>query len=86
VFTRRRKRDNSIRYVLSPGSVDAMVVGFEKLFEIDDFAARVKKVPKTRIWRSIIDHLIYLNRTPPHKIKFFSNSCHELTRKGTNYF
>jgi hypothetical protein len=25
--------------------VDAMVVGFEKIEEIDDFAARVRKVP-----------------------------------------
>ncbi len=38
------KRDNSIRYVLGLGCVDAMVVGFEKLEEIDDFAARVRKV------------------------------------------
>lgn len=27
------------------GSVDAMVVGFEKIEEIDDFAARIRKVP-----------------------------------------
>lgn len=39
------KRDESIRYVLSLGCVDAMVVGFEKTEEIDDFAARVRKVP-----------------------------------------
>jgi len=38
------KRDNSIHYVLGLGCVDAMVVGFEKLEEIDDFAARVRKV------------------------------------------
>jgi len=38
------KRDNSVRYVLTLGYVDAMVVGFEKLEEIDDFAARVRKV------------------------------------------
>lgn len=38
------KRDNSIRYVLTLGCVDAMVVGFEKVEEIDDFAARVRKV------------------------------------------
>ncbi len=38
------KRDNSVRYVLTLGCVDAMVVGFEKLEEIDDFAARVRKV------------------------------------------
>ncbi len=39
------KRDGSIRYVLGLGCVNAMVVGFEKLEEIDDFAARVRKVP-----------------------------------------
>jgi aryl-alcohol dehydrogenase-like predicted oxidoreductase len=39
------KRDGSIRYVLGLGCVDAMVVGFEKVEEIDDFAARVRKVP-----------------------------------------
>jgi aryl-alcohol dehydrogenase-like predicted oxidoreductase len=40
------KRDSSIRYVLGLGCVDAMVVGFEKVEEIDDFAARVCKVPR----------------------------------------
>jgi aryl-alcohol dehydrogenase-like predicted oxidoreductase len=39
------KRDESVRYVLGLGSVDAMVVGFEKIEEVDDFAARVRKVP-----------------------------------------
>jgi predicted aldo/keto reductase-like oxidoreductase len=39
------KRDESIRYVLNLGCVDAMVVGFEKTEEVDDFAARVRKVP-----------------------------------------
>lgn len=38
------KRDKSIRYVLGLGCVDTMVVGFEKVEEIDDFAARVRKV------------------------------------------
>ena len=38
------KRDESIRYVLGLGCVDTMVVGFEKADEIDDFAARVRKV------------------------------------------
>jgi aryl-alcohol dehydrogenase-like predicted oxidoreductase len=38
------KRDESVRYVLGLGCVDAMVVGFEKIQEIDDFAARVRKV------------------------------------------
>jgi len=40
------KRDNSIRYVLGLGCVDAMVVGFEKIEEVDDFVARVRKVPR----------------------------------------
>jgi len=39
------QRDNSIRYVLGLGCVDAMVVGFEKIEEVDDFAERVRKVP-----------------------------------------
>ena len=39
------KRDESVRYVLGLGCVDTMVVGFEKVQEIDDFAARVRKVP-----------------------------------------
>jgi aryl-alcohol dehydrogenase-like predicted oxidoreductase len=39
------KRDGSIRYVLGLGCVNAMVVGFEKVEEIDDFAARVRKAP-----------------------------------------
>jgi len=34
------KRDESVRYVLGLGTVDAMVVGFEKIEEVDDFAAR----------------------------------------------
>ncbi len=37
------KRDNSIRYVLNLDHVDTMVVGFEKIEEVDDFAARVRK-------------------------------------------
>ena len=42
------KRDNSVRYVLGLGCVDAMVVGFEKTEEVDDFAARVRKVPRNQ--------------------------------------
>jgi aryl-alcohol dehydrogenase-like predicted oxidoreductase len=42
------QRDNSVRYVLGLGCVDAMVVGFEKVEEIDDFAARVRKVPRNQ--------------------------------------
>jgi len=40
-----QKRDKSIKYALESGCMDAMVVGFEKVGEIDDFAARVRKVP-----------------------------------------
>ena len=40
------KRNKSISYVLGLGTVDAMVVGFEHLDEIDDFAARVRQVPR----------------------------------------
>ncbi len=39
------QRDKSVQYVLGLGCVDAMVVGFEKVEEIDDFAARVRRVP-----------------------------------------
>jgi aryl-alcohol dehydrogenase-like predicted oxidoreductase len=36
------KRDEAIRYVLGLGTVDTMIVGFEKPEEIDDFATRVE--------------------------------------------
>jgi hypothetical protein len=39
------KRDASARFVLGLGCVDVLNVGFEKVQEIDDFAARVRKVP-----------------------------------------
>ena len=38
------KRDESIKYALESGCLDAMVVGFEKVEEIDDFAGRARKV------------------------------------------
>jgi len=38
------KRDKSIKYAFESGCMDAMVVGFEKTEEIDDLAARVRKV------------------------------------------
>ena len=38
------KRDGSIKYALESGFLDAMVVGFEKVEEIDDFAVRARKV------------------------------------------
>ena len=40
------RRDASARFVLELGCVDVMNVGFEKVEEIDDFAARVRKVPR----------------------------------------
>jgi aryl-alcohol dehydrogenase-like predicted oxidoreductase len=39
------RRDESVRFVLGLGCVDVLDVGFEKAAEIDDFAARVRKVP-----------------------------------------
>ncbi len=38
------KRDESIKYALESGCVDAMVVGFEKIEEVNDFAMRARKV------------------------------------------
>ena len=38
-------RDASVKFVLGLGCVDVLNVGFEKVGEIDDFAARVRKVP-----------------------------------------
>jgi aryl-alcohol dehydrogenase-like predicted oxidoreductase len=43
------KRNNSIRFALRLKAVDTMVVGFEKLDEIDDFAARVRKVKRPKL-------------------------------------
>ncbi len=40
------KRDESVKYVLDLGCVDILNVGFEKLEEVDDFDARVRKVKK----------------------------------------
>jgi len=40
------KRDASARFVLGLGCVDILNIGFEKVEEIDDFAARVRKVPR----------------------------------------
>ena len=45
------RRDESVRYVLGMGCVDAMVVGFEKAEEIYDFAARVRKAPAGQLKR-----------------------------------
>jgi len=41
------KRQESIQYVLGLGCVDILNVGFEKLEEIDDFSAGVRKVQVT---------------------------------------
>jgi aryl-alcohol dehydrogenase-like predicted oxidoreductase len=40
------KRDQSVKYVLELGCVDILNVGFEKLEEVDDFDARVRKVKR----------------------------------------
>ena len=40
------RRDESVKFVLGLGCVDVLNVGFEKLEEIDDFAARVRKVAR----------------------------------------
>jgi predicted aldo/keto reductase-like oxidoreductase len=42
------KRDESVKFVLGLGCVNVLNVGFEKVEEIDDFAARVRKVRITR--------------------------------------
>ena len=39
------KRDHAVKYVLQLGCVDVLNVGFENTQEIDDFAARIRKVP-----------------------------------------
>ena len=41
------KRDHSVNFALTSGCVDVLNVGFEKTEEIDDLAARIKKVPRT---------------------------------------
>ena len=39
------RRDESVKYALGLGCVHILNVGFESVSEIDDFAARVRKVP-----------------------------------------
>jgi aryl-alcohol dehydrogenase-like predicted oxidoreductase len=39
------RRDESVKFVLGLGCVHILDVGFESVTEIDDFAARVRKVP-----------------------------------------
>ena len=38
------RRDESVKFALGLGCVDVLNVGFEKIAEVDDFAARVRKV------------------------------------------
>jgi len=38
------RRDESVKFALGLGCVDVLNVGFEKIEEVDDFAARVRKV------------------------------------------
>jgi len=42
------KKDESIRFVLGLGCVDVLNVGCESIAEVDDVAARVRKVPVAR--------------------------------------
>lgn len=42
------QRNHSIDFVLNSGCVDTMIVGFENLNEVDDFAARVRTTLKKR--------------------------------------
>jgi aryl-alcohol dehydrogenase-like predicted oxidoreductase len=41
------KRNESAKFVLGLGCVDVLNIGFEKTEEIDDFATRVRQVPRT---------------------------------------
>jgi len=45
------KRDASVSYALNLGCVDSLLVGFETLAEIDDLAARVRKVQRPAVAR-----------------------------------
>jgi hypothetical protein len=40
------KRDESVKFALGLGCVNVLNVGFETAGEIDDFAARVRKVSR----------------------------------------
>lgn len=42
------KREASVRFALDSGCVDAMIVGFQHAWEIDDFKARVKRTLVTQ--------------------------------------
>ena len=46
------KIDRSLQYVMNLGSVDTMIIGFEKPEQIDDYAARVQKVLAARQQKS----------------------------------
>lgn len=48
------KKKVSLDYVLSLGCVDTMIVGFESGAEIDDYAARVRKVPRSIVGTKVI--------------------------------
>ena len=41
------KRNESANFVLNTRAVASLVVGFEKIEEVDDYAARVKKTPRS---------------------------------------
>jgi predicted aldo/keto reductase-like oxidoreductase len=48
------KKKVSLDYVLSLGCVDTMIVGFESGAEIDDYARRVRKVPRSIVGTKVI--------------------------------
>ena len=39
------RRKDSVKFALQLGCVDVLNVGFEKLEEVDDFAALIRKIP-----------------------------------------
>lgn len=41
------KRNESAKFVLNTKAADSLAVGFEKIEEVDDYVARVKKTPRT---------------------------------------
>jgi aryl-alcohol dehydrogenase-like predicted oxidoreductase len=47
--TDKKKIDESIKLALNEAGIESMIVGFEKLEEIDDFAERVKKTVRAPV-------------------------------------
>ncbi len=49
-----QKKKVSLDYVLSLGCIDTMIVGFESGAEIDNYAGRVRKVPRSIVGTKVI--------------------------------